>query len=39
MAEVVLINCFEVPAGREDVFLALPSRVDGFRRAAPGDLR
>jgi heme-degrading monooxygenase HmoA len=36
MAEVVFINCFEVPAGREDAFLALWEEIDGFMLKQPG---
>ncbi|HEX4249932.1 MAG TPA: antibiotic biosynthesis monooxygenase family protein [Pseudonocardia sp.] len=36
MAEVVFINCFEVPPGRDAAFLELWSRIDGFMCAQPG---
>ena len=36
MAEVVFINCFQVPAGREQVFLELWHQIDDHMRAQPG---
>jgi heme-degrading monooxygenase HmoA len=36
MAEVVFINCFEVPAGREDAFLELWREIDGYMLDKPG---
>lgn len=35
---VELVNCFEVPAGREDEFLALWHQVNAHMRAQPGYL-
>jgi heme-degrading monooxygenase HmoA len=36
MAEVVFINCFEVPSGREDAFFELWAQMDGYMRDQPG---
>ncbi|MFC1403049.1 MULTISPECIES: antibiotic biosynthesis monooxygenase [Streptacidiphilus] len=36
MADVVFINCFEVPPGREAAFLALWTQIDDFMCAQPG---
>ena len=36
MAEVVFINCFEVPAGREDAFLELWRQIDRYIVQRPG---
>lgn len=36
MAEVVFINCFQVPAGREEAFLGLWSQIDGLMQTQPG---
>ncbi len=36
MTDVVFINCFEVPAGREDAFLELWTQIDDYMRAQPG---
>jgi heme-degrading monooxygenase HmoA len=35
---VTLVNCFEIPAGREDEFFTLWQRVNGYMRAKPGYL-
>jgi heme-degrading monooxygenase HmoA len=34
--DVVFINCFEVPVGREQVFLALWKQIDDYMRDKPG---
>jgi hypothetical protein len=36
MAEIVFINCFEVPIGREEAFLQLWEQIDGFMCRQPG---
>ena len=36
MAEVTLVNCFEVPAGREEEFFALWRKVNDYMRVKPG---
>jgi heme-degrading monooxygenase HmoA len=36
MADVVFINCFEVPLGREEVFLRLWAEIDDYLRRQPG---
>jgi heme-degrading monooxygenase HmoA len=36
MADVVFINCFEVPAGREETFLRLWAEIDDYMRVQPG---
>jgi heme-degrading monooxygenase HmoA len=36
MGDVVFINCFEVPAGREEAFMELWAQIDGYMRAQPG---
>lgn len=36
MGDVVFINCFEVPAGREEAFLKLWTQIDDYMRAQPG---
>jgi heme oxygenase (mycobilin-producing) len=38
MAVVTLVNCFEVPAGREDEFFALWQKVNEYMREKPGYL-
>jgi heme-degrading monooxygenase HmoA len=38
MAAVTLVNCFEVPAGREDEFFALWEQVNAYMRKKPGYL-
>ena len=38
MPHVILVNCFEVPAGREDEFLALWTQVNTYMRKKPGYL-
>ena len=35
---VVLVNCFKVPAGREEEFFALWQQVNSYMRAKPGYL-
>jgi len=35
---ITLVNCFEVPAGREDEFFALWQQVNTYMRAKPGYL-
>jgi len=35
---ITLVNCFEVPAGREDEFFALWQQVNSYMRAKPGYL-
>ena len=36
MEDVVFINCFEVPPGREDAFMELWTQIDSYMRAKPG---
>lgn len=36
MPSTRIVNCFEVPAGREEDFLALFREVNGYMRAKPG---
>lgn len=36
MTAVPFVNCFEVPAGREDQFFALWSEVNAYMAAKPG---
>lgn len=36
MAEIVFINCFEVPVGREEAFLELWRQIDGYMLGRPG---
>jgi heme-degrading monooxygenase HmoA len=36
MAEIVFINCFEVPVGREEAFLRLWEQIDSFMCRQPG---
>ena len=36
MTEIVFINAFEVPVGRDEAFLALWSQIDGYMLAKPG---
>jgi heme-degrading monooxygenase HmoA len=36
MGDVVFINCFEVPAGREEAFLKLWTQIDDYMRLQPG---
>jgi heme-degrading monooxygenase HmoA len=38
MSAVVLVNCFEVPAGREDEFFALWQQVNAYMRKKKGYL-
>lgn len=38
MASVPFVNCFEVPAGREDDFFALWQEVNRYMAAKPGYL-
>lgn len=38
MAVVPFVNCFEVPTGREDAFLALWQEVNSYMAAKPGYL-
>lgn len=38
MGPVTLINCFEVPAGREAEFFALWEQVNGYMRSKAGYL-
>ncbi len=38
MASVTLVNCFQVPAGREDEFLALWQQVNTYMRQKRGYL-
>jgi heme-degrading monooxygenase HmoA len=38
MSAVVLVNCFEVPAGREDEFFALWQQVNAYMRNKKGYL-
>ena len=38
MASVTLLNCFEVPAGREEEFFGLWRQVNLYMRAKPGYL-
>jgi heme-degrading monooxygenase HmoA len=33
---VVFINCFEVPIGREDAFLAMWNEIDDYMQGHPG---
>jgi heme-degrading monooxygenase HmoA len=35
---VTLVNCFEIPAGREDEFFALWQEVNNYMRGKPGYL-
>lgn len=36
MKPVTLINCFEVPAGREDAFFGLWKEVNAYMKTKPG---
>jgi heme-degrading monooxygenase HmoA len=36
MRDVVFINCFEVPLGREEAFLELWSEIDSYMLSKPG---
>jgi heme-degrading monooxygenase HmoA len=36
MGDVVFINCFEVPAGREQAFMELWSQIDAYMLGKPG---
>ena len=36
MGDVVFINCFDVPSGREEAFMALWKQIDDYMRAKPG---
>ncbi len=38
MAPVTLVNCFEIPAGREADFFALWEQVNRYMRTKPGYL-
>jgi len=38
MPSVTLVNCFEIPAGREDEFFALWQQVNNYMRAKKGYL-
>ena len=38
MAPVTLVNCFEVPAGREDEFFRLWQQVNDYMQTKPGYL-
>ena len=38
MAAVTLVNCFDIPAGREDEFFALWQEVNAYMRLKPGYL-
>jgi heme-degrading monooxygenase HmoA len=38
MAAITLVNCFDVPAGREDEFFALWQEVNAYMRLKPGYL-
>ena len=38
MEPVTLINCFNIPAGREDEFFALWRQVNAYMRTKPGYL-
>ncbi len=38
MASVTLVNCFEIPAGREGEFFALWEQVNGYMKTKPGYL-
>jgi heme-degrading monooxygenase HmoA len=38
MSGMTLLNCFEVPAGREDEFFTLWQEVNAYMRAKPGYL-
>jgi heme-degrading monooxygenase HmoA len=38
MKRVTLINCFEIPAGREDEFFALWQQVNAYMKTKPGYL-
>lgn len=38
MDQVIYINCFEVPAGREDDFIALWREVNAYMTRKPGYL-
>ena len=38
MATVTLVNCFEIPAGREEEFLALWKQVNTYMRSKKGYL-
>ncbi len=39
MATVPFVNCFEVPRGHEDAFLALFQEVNSYMAAKPGYVR
>jgi hypothetical protein len=36
---VILVNCFEVPAGRESEFFSLWEQVNNYMRSKPGYLQ
>lgn len=36
MAAVTLVNCFEIPAGREDEFFGLWQQVNAYMQTKPG---
>ena len=38
MPSVTLVNCFEIPAGREDEFFALWQQINNYMRAKKGYL-
>jgi heme-degrading monooxygenase HmoA len=38
MPAITLVNCFEVPAGREDEFFAMWKQVNTYMRQKPGYL-
>ena len=38
MEPVTLINCFEIPEGREDEFFALWQEINAYMRTKPGYL-
>lgn len=39
MAQITLINCFKVPAGRDEQFLAEWMQVNAYMRQKPGYIR
>ena len=39
MSNVILINCFEVPAGRDDEFVSAWKEVNRYMRSKPGYIR
>jgi len=36
VTDIIFINCFEVPVGREDAFLALWAEIDDYMLKKPG---